>query len=347
MKSKKIEEILSLRFPLYAQYKASQLLAGKKIAGSQPSEKLKQQIESEKAVLEGKTNQELTELLIMLKNGGMKEPSRCAIEPIKVPTDNEKNAINDFLGGLVRDADFSYWGKMEFWTVDEAVALSFGKDPNDQNAHTSLSPFAKKYKELQTLIARSPTIQVPGSQSVITKTFVDWVKKHEIDFPNELAEIVDKKWGTPNWKELYGQLKALHDKNIVESTNLIKEQSSVIAELRGEIEELKQSNRTSRAPAPTSSEHKNDQNEQKFFVELPHMTKTLDVLFEVMRQNWSEYDPQRQPKQTNIAAELDRLLGWKPQKNGEPSRNAQALATAIRPDDLKESDARNKNRNKT
>lgn len=69
-------------------------------------------------------------------------------------------------------------------------------------------------------------------------------------------------------------------------------------------------------------------------VTLPHMTKALDAVFRIMRNNWEGNDPNRQPKQVNIAAEIDEALGWKPEKDGVPSRNARAIAAIIKPDNF-------------
>lgn len=75
-------------------------------------------------------------------------------------------------------------------------------------------------------------------------------------------------------------------------------------------------------------------------VHLPHTTTTLDRLFEVMREVWTDYDPKNPPKQTSIAERIDEVLEWEPQTDGQPSRRAQTLAAAIRPDPLAEADVR-------
>jgi hypothetical protein len=67
-------------------------------------------------------------------------------------------------------------------------------------------------------------------------------------------------------------------------------------------------------------------------VHLPHTNKTLDAVFKIMRDNWTDTDPKRLPKQVNIAREIDDAVGWNAQSNDEPSRNAKALAAAIKPD---------------
>ncbi len=79
-------------------------------------------------------------------------------------------------------------------------------------------------------------------------------------------------------------------------------------------------------------------------ITLPHTTKTLNALFEVMCANWTSYDERYPPKSTIIAAELDKKMGWQSQRDGGPSRSAQTLAAAIRPDNLSEADLRNQKR---
>jgi hypothetical protein len=101
---------------------------------------------------------------------------------------------------------------------------------------------------------------------------------------------------------------------------------------------------TAAAPQPaTTTEGPNTSNAvgaPGVVVHLPHMTKTLEAVFQVMRDNWTDFDPKNLPKQGNIGAEIDEALGWSPQASGEPSRGAQTLAAAIRPDDLAEVDGR-------
>ena len=68
-------------------------------------------------------------------------------------------------------------------------------------------------------------------------------------------------------------------------------------------------------------------------VTLPHMNKALTALFRIMADNWTDFDPKRKPKQVNIGAEIDAAMGWRPESDGTPSRNAKALASIIKPDD--------------
>jgi hypothetical protein len=67
-------------------------------------------------------------------------------------------------------------------------------------------------------------------------------------------------------------------------------------------------------------------------VTLPHLPKALDAVFQIMRNNWTDYDPKRLPKQVNIAREIGEALGWPEQADGSPSRSAKTLAMLIKPD---------------
>ncbi|AFT86221.1 hypothetical protein [Paraburkholderia phenoliruptrix] len=77
-------------------------------------------------------------------------------------------------------------------------------------------------------------------------------------------------------------------------------------------------------------------------VHLPHLTRTLEGLFDVMREHWTEWDPERPPKSSTVARAIDEKLGLKPQANGEASRSAQTFAAALRPDSVIESDGRHR-----
>lgn len=77
-------------------------------------------------------------------------------------------------------------------------------------------------------------------------------------------------------------------------------------------------------------------------VRLPHLTRTLEALFEVMQEYWSEWEPDRPPKSSTVARAIDEKLGLKGQANGEASRSAQTFAAALRPDSVNESDGRHR-----
>ncbi|MBN3846117.1 hypothetical protein G3N58_04615 [Paraburkholderia sp. Ac-20342] len=77
-------------------------------------------------------------------------------------------------------------------------------------------------------------------------------------------------------------------------------------------------------------------------VRLPHLTRTLSLLFEVMWEHWAQWDPERPPKSSTVARAIDAKLGLKGQADGEASRNAQSFAAALRPDSLSDADGRHR-----
>ncbi len=72
-------------------------------------------------------------------------------------------------------------------------------------------------------------------------------------------------------------------------------------------------------------------------VVLPHLSKELEAVFQIMRDNWTNPDPKRLPKQVSIAREIDDALGMGATSYGEPSRKAKVIAALIKPDDMPES----------
>ncbi|MBW9105086.1 hypothetical protein [Paraburkholderia phenoliruptrix] len=85
-----------------------------------------------------------------------------------------------------------------------------------------------------------------------------------------------------------------------------------------------------------------DESPPGVIVRLPHLTRTLEALFDVMREYWSDWDPERPPKSSTVARAIDEKLGLKPQANGEASRSAQTFAAALRPDSVSELDGRHR-----
>ena len=77
-------------------------------------------------------------------------------------------------------------------------------------------------------------------------------------------------------------------------------------------------------------------------VRLPHLTRTLSLLFEVMWEHWAQWDPERPPKSSTVARAIDAKLGLKAPPDGEASRNAQSFAAALRTDSLGDADGRHR-----
>lgn len=93
------------------------------------------------------------------------------------------------------EADFPHHAKQAYWTVDEATALSFGKDPSHVNCeevepHLHRMRFARDYAKRLDLVMRAF-----GAQSVSDHCnpaeFIEWAETSGIALPDELvAEFV-------------------------------------------------------------------------------------------------------------------------------------------------------------
>ena len=135
-------------------------------------------------------------------------------------------------------ADFGHWSKAAYWTLDEAVALSFGKAPERVTWEAikplvDVSPFAYQYWRRRDLALRAA-----ASKQLSERTgpgfFLAWAKRTDLAVPSELeAAITARGIQIAEWKT--------HD--------LSKEQSEQIDPLRSRDDKL-QAQHAAAAPAP-------------------------------------------------------------------------------------------------
>ena len=115
------------------------------------------------------------------------------------------------------NVDFVYWSKAAHWTLDEAVALSFGKAPNIVNWKnveplTIISKFATDYANRRNLALRA----IPWKKlydPVLPSIFLSWAKELQLEIPAALITEVVKMGGTAtNWFEKYQELERKYQK---------------------------------------------------------------------------------------------------------------------------------------
>jgi hypothetical protein len=89
-------------------------------------------------------------------------------------------------------ADFLFWDRIAYWTVEEATALSFGFDPNLANWGELLScdhPFTKLYENRRALALRAVEMgQLPKLAAPLD--YISWTKKVGIEFNPDLEKKV-------------------------------------------------------------------------------------------------------------------------------------------------------------
>lgn len=109
-------------------------------------------------------------------------------------------------------ADFDYWSKMSHWTLEEAVALSFGKNPEIvfskrlESISSYQSPFVSEYRKLIEL-ARRAVIWKKLFDPMLPPIFIGWTRDNDIDFPEELSDkVIQRNKNYVDWKQKYNEL---------------------------------------------------------------------------------------------------------------------------------------------
>jgi hypothetical protein len=107
------------------------------------------------------------------------------------------------------NADYDHWSKAAHWTLDEAIALSFGKAPeivrwSKLQKYSALgSPFAAQYARRRDLAMRALSWK-QLYDPVLPGIFLAWANRTDIPVPPELTEAVEKHGGqVADWKTLH------------------------------------------------------------------------------------------------------------------------------------------------
>lgn len=112
-------------------------------------------------------------------------------------------------------ADCERWAKMGYWTIDEAVALSFDKDPAYANPkafqYAFGSPFAQQFADRKTICSRAVAMG-QLSETTTPSNFLAWAKRMRVDVPVALVKAVeDLGIQIADWKTLFDQQSGLID----------------------------------------------------------------------------------------------------------------------------------------
>jgi hypothetical protein len=188
---------------------------------------------------------------------------------------NDEEERKRFYNASGSTAAFQHWAKAAYWSLDEAVALSFGKEPNvvtwqKITQYLQVSSFAREFSARRDL-----AIRAKGAQQlydpVLPGLFISWSKRMKISFPLELENLVQEFGGfIGDWKSLYDELNETTSKTIAElksaidtkderfrlniesmessTKTLAARQQEVISKLQTEIEAEKTKNLEKHAP---------------------------------------------------------------------------------------------------
>jgi hypothetical protein len=127
-------------------------------------------------------------------------------------------------------ADFDHWGKMADWTLDQAIALSFGREPEKVNwitvtPHLSWSAFAKNYVKL-----RERALSFQRQNLLFDPThptlYLAWAQRGGVEVPAELVRCVEAQ-GNPiaDWRSLFERAIAQRDEAVARAADLERQVS--------------------------------------------------------------------------------------------------------------------------
>lgn len=85
-------------------------------------------------------------------------------------------------------AQFEHWGRISFWTAQEAAELALNIEPNSANHLRNDDPLSMRVRRLRTHIERAVQAgQLPGQPDCLRPVdFVRWASEQSVDLPDAL-----------------------------------------------------------------------------------------------------------------------------------------------------------------
>ncbi len=206
------------------------------------TQKIRQNIEKDAAKYQAELD-ELTYVEILSKVKEAK--AEIAKKNQQAAEEREKNQYFNKPSAL---ADFQYWAKMSFWSLEECTVLSFGRSPDivkisNVESQRQYSPFVKELLDTHRLVKRATSMN-QLAKSNIPGFFVAWAKRNNISIPQELADaVVAHGHQIADWKTGYEE----SVKHLQELQSLSDKQNKQIEMLLQKINEMKANQQTKRS----------------------------------------------------------------------------------------------------
>lgn len=219
-------------------------------------------------------------------------------------------------------ADLAHWSKMADWTLEQALALSFERNPGVVNwtsvaPHVWWSKFAQEYSRVRDR-ALSHVRWHQLFDPVLPAIYLAWAKRDGFGVSAELVRLVEGRGLiVADWKDLYEKMLKNRDELGEALREVIRERDA--AERRGKELETQLRDR----PQP----------EQQQTARWPwggHNTKLLDQLAAAGERWWRLYDP----SDPTSAPINDDVVAWLKERN-VAGRVAEVMAQLLRADGLR------------
>lgn len=216
-----IRYLMGRKFPFWKSIAAGQSVRSGSVA-MQAANDMRAEVSAYESELQSMPDAMLREL-----NDSEMEKQR---QQARIKADQEEKAR--FFNLPSAAADYGYWAKAAYWSLDEAVALALGKNPEKVNPATlapyqNLSAFPQKFERLKNLAFRAKNV---GKlyDPVFPSIFLNWAMESEIELPQELREAVSKVAQLQSWQEISKK-----------QAEVIEKLQEVIARQSAELEHFK------------------------------------------------------------------------------------------------------------
>jgi hypothetical protein len=201
-----IEYLVRIKFPSERAYKASMSISSRSTFTHDP--------EYLKRAAEFRTE---------LKSLPLSEVRERAMSCSKAETQRavEKDALEESVRFFNLDhtkTNVEHWSRMSTWLIDEATALSLGRDPRSVTwdkvqPYVLISPFAAIYRDRRDILIRA----LKAGQlweSTVPGVFLTWAERMRVDIPDNLkSAILTLGVQVADWKTLYDRQIEITDRN--------------------------------------------------------------------------------------------------------------------------------------
>jgi hypothetical protein len=166
----------------------------------------------------------------------------------------EREERERFFNQPLARADFDHWCRAAHWTLDEAIALSFGKAPervswDKVQPFVHVSAFAFQYQRRRDLAQRAK-VWKQLFDPVLPGIFLAWAKRTGLDVPSELQAAVEARGiQVADWKTHYDDLKSKYEELHQSWTAVCDDKNTMIADLQRRLADAE----TPAAPAPSAT----------------------------------------------------------------------------------------------
>ena len=154
----KVEHLLHVKFPMSWAPPPISIASRGPVCDGKWHARLMQTIEAERAALMAQTDEELQAAF----------DTAQTVAESKAALKAEIEEKGRFFNWPSAAADYAYWAKADYWTLDESIALLLGKSPEVVNWKAIepfrwVSAFAKRYADIRALASRADALSYGGA----------------------------------------------------------------------------------------------------------------------------------------------------------------------------------------